>query len=71
MKVTKQDHTEAVVVDYPKWPDDGWAKATIKEWENGEGFDISLDGVQIELTLYELLTISTLYQMYAIKTMRP
>ena len=62
MKITKTEEKdeEIVSIEYPLWPKDGSEIATIEEWENGEGFDVTLNGVKIELTNFEINVITEL-----------
>jgi hypothetical protein len=60
MKITKNKEDSSVSIEYPLWPLEGSAEATIDEWENGEGFDVTLNGTKIELTHYEIDVITEL-----------
>lgn len=49
---------------------DELVKATIEEWDNGEGFDIKLDGIHLELTHTEFEVLIALKSMFHLKEMR-
>lgn len=64
MKITKrknQDIGNDFEFEYPKWPEDGNATLTCVEWENGDGFDVDMDGTKIELTSCELAALAKLH----------
>lgn len=66
MKVHTKETVEKeniIKVDYSLFPAEGDGVATIQEWENGEGCDVTLEGVKIELTNCELNTIVLLQAM--------
>jgi len=47
---TTNEIPEPISLEYSLFPANGIGIATIIEWENGDGFDISLNGRQISLT---------------------
>ncbi len=50
-------------MEYIDWPADGdrKKKATISEWENGEGFDVYLGDEKVELTYQETQVLAVLF----------
>lgn len=64
MKVHQDNiSSRSETLQYSKHPGDGVGNATIIEWSNGEGFDINLDGINLEVTNSELQAIVTLYAL--------
>jgi hypothetical protein len=60
IKNTKHIDNKSVSLIYSLWPSDGEAKSILKEWENGEGYDLYLGDTHIELTHCELMAIVAL-----------
>ena len=65
----KSEGYKSSEIKYSKWPDNGTAIAKIQEWENGEGFDIWLDGVHLEVTNCELDAICALAHIFNVERM--
>ena len=65
MKIKKQTAKRTVdfEIQYSKFPDDGEDIARLQEWENGEGYDLFIDGGHIELTSCELMAVVALAGM--------
>ncbi len=66
MKTTRKPEKESsrhFEMEYMDWPADAdrVKKATISEWENGEGFDVYLGGDKIELTNQETQVLTVLF----------
>jgi len=61
VKNTKHSDLKQSSVEYSLWPSEGTGKATLKEWENGEGYDLFLGDAHIELSHCEMYAIIALF----------
>lgn len=60
MKINKKQE-EGFSLEYSNFPQDGTSNASIKEWSNGEGYDVFLGSTHLEISNQEATVLEILF----------